>query len=243
MCIIYKATNLINGMCYIGKTICKLEKRKSQHIYSSSHLKEIKECIDIENKDKRKENAYFHRAINKYGIENFKWEVIFECDDELILGIMETMKIIVNHSHWTENGYNITWGNDSYPMEEETKRKISDALKKFYLTEKGKEVKKKLRDANMGRKLTEETKKKIGKSSKGRIKSEETRKKIGKGNKDKIVSEEARLNMSNAQKGRKKSEEHKQKLRDANIGKKHTEETRKKMSEAQKIRWDQYMNG
>ena len=176
--VIYRATNLINGKCYIGKTICKLTKRKREHIYSSRHLKEKKECLDIKNDD-----VYFHRAINKYDIENFKWEIIFECDDELILGIMETMKIIVNHSHVSENGYNLTWGNDGtygYNHTEETKKKISNKLFEFYLTEKGKELRLKI---------------------KGHSVSEEGRQKISEVHKDKIVSEEIRKKLSEAKKG------------------------------------------
>ena len=104
--IIYKSTNLINGKCYIGKTITSLTKRKNNHIYTSKKFNENGKC------SKDEYRCYFYNALNKYGIENFKWEIIYECDDELILNIMETMKIIVNHSHRSEGGYNITWGGE-----------------------------------------------------------------------------------------------------------------------------------
>ena len=114
--VIYKATNLINGKCYIGKTIQEFRIRKTRH------FQDIKNSSD---------NAYFHNAIKKYGKKNFTWEVIFECDDVLILNVMETMKIIVNHSHWTEGkGYNLTWGGEceqkkGFKHTEETKKKMS----------------------------------------------------------------------------------------------------------------------
>ena len=50
---IYKYTNLINNKIYIGQTIQPLEERHKKHI---SQLND---------------NTYFHRAIKKYGIENF----------------------------------------------------------------------------------------------------------------------------------------------------------------------------
>ena len=107
--IIYKATNLINGKCYIGKTIQKFEQRQYEH--------------------KKKANKSIYRgfcgALRKYGFENFSWEILCECD-VMVLGIRETMKIIVEHSHYTESGYNLTWGNDGGPWqitEEQIKRR------------------------------------------------------------------------------------------------------------------------
>lgn len=56
--VIYKWTNKINGKAYIGKTIDE-DRRKYQHIY-------YKEKLD----------DYFHRALVKYGVDNFKYEVL-----------------------------------------------------------------------------------------------------------------------------------------------------------------------
>lgn len=99
--IIYQFTNKVNGKIYIGKTIYPLNTRKGQHLY------EARSC---------RRPSYFHKALRKYGIKNFKWEILCECDDKLLLGIRETMKIIVTHSHVSEGGYNLTWGNDDNPM-------------------------------------------------------------------------------------------------------------------------------
>jgi len=117
--IIYKSTNLINGKCYIGQTIQEFDERKNSH---------FRDAIRYES------HTYFHNAIRKYGIENFKWEVIYECDDPLILGIMETMKIIVNHSHVSEGlGYNLTWGGEDNPMNyPEIRRRMADKIKEIW---------------------------------------------------------------------------------------------------------------
>jgi group I intron endonuclease len=144
--IIYKATNLINGKIYIGKTIQKFVRRKNNHIrHASNNL----------------DNFYFHNAIRKYGIENFKWEIIYECNDGLLLNLMETMKIIINHSHVSEGGYNMTWGGDGQfgrICSDETKRNISKKLKGRKLTD---EHRIKVIEGLKGRKMTEYNKKRL----------------------------------------------------------------------------------
>jgi group I intron endonuclease len=188
--IIYKATNLINGKCYIGKT-SNLIKRKSRH---------------KDNALNSKKSTYFYNAIRKYKWDNFKWEVLCECDDELILNVMETMKIIVNNSHWTEGGYNLTWGGDGCPLSEETKRKISIATKGKKKPERTDEHKRKIRELKTGFIFTEESKLKMSMSHKGN-----TSGMLGKHH-----TEKSKLKMS---------ESHKK-----IGGHKHSEETKKKMS-------------
>lgn len=112
MGIIYKATNNVNGKPYIGKTIQKLKQRIYVHkAYAKKGSRHI-----------------FAQAIKKYGIENFGWEVICECDNE-ILDIMETMKIISNNTHYLDGyGYNMTYGGEGclgYKHPPEAREKIS----------------------------------------------------------------------------------------------------------------------
>lgn len=144
--IIYKVTNLINGKCYIGKTTQKFVKRKNNHIrHASNNL----------------DSFYFHNALRLYGIENFKWEIIYECD-EILLDIMETFKIMVCHSHISEGkGYNMTWGGEGQfgrIVADETKRNISKKLKGRKLTE---EHRIKVIEGLKGRKMTEYNKKRL----------------------------------------------------------------------------------
>jgi group I intron endonuclease len=58
--IIYLATNKITNQKYIGQTIRSLSERQSAHEYAA----------------KKGSKYYFHRAIKKYGIENFIWQII-----------------------------------------------------------------------------------------------------------------------------------------------------------------------
>lgn len=53
--IIYKVTNKINNKVYIGQTVHTLNYRMAQHY-----------------KDARRDNYYFHNALNKYRRYDFK---------------------------------------------------------------------------------------------------------------------------------------------------------------------------
>ena len=68
---IYKVTNLINNKIYIGQSI-NIYKRWEAHKYVSL------------NKNSQEYNIYFHNALRKYGINNFLFEIIEQCNkDEL----------------------------------------------------------------------------------------------------------------------------------------------------------------
>ena len=70
MGLIYKATNIINGKYYIGLTNRKLKTRISEHV------------LDSINEKSKLKFSIFHLALKKYGIENFKWEILEECNLE-----------------------------------------------------------------------------------------------------------------------------------------------------------------
>jgi group I intron endonuclease len=57
---IYLARNMINGDIYIGKAHNGIRSRKSDHIRTA----------------KNGNGEYFHRAMRKYGVCNFRWSVI-----------------------------------------------------------------------------------------------------------------------------------------------------------------------
>lgn len=61
--ILYMVTNQINGDRYIGVTCGYLSSRQSQHFWQA---------------EKKNSQAHFHRAIRKYGRDNFKFKTI-EC--------------------------------------------------------------------------------------------------------------------------------------------------------------------
>lgn len=237
--IIYRVINIVNGKKYIGQTTGKLEQRKTSHF----------------NESKKDTTIYFHNALKKYGKKNFKWEIIYECDDKLILNVMETMKIIVEHSHKSEGGYNLTWGGEGsygYKHSDETKKKISESHKnisnetRIKMSESHKNIKKsdstKRKMGEAKRKMTDETKTKIGIFNKGKMMSEITRKKIGLSNIGKKMSEMSKKKMSEAKKGTKHSDETKSKMSESHMGKVLSDYTKTKMSRSHKGLAQKYSN-
>lgn len=91
---IYKAINTINNKVYIGFT-SKWPLRISQHL---SHSKNSKTA--------------FHKAIQKYGKENFSWELLYQSKDlEHTKTIMEPY-FISEYNSFGKNGYNLTEGGE-----------------------------------------------------------------------------------------------------------------------------------
>ena len=126
--IIYKVTNKINGKVYIGQTIRTLNERKRDHLYYAQF----------------DEGIQFHYAIRKYGASSFKWEVVCEAKDKETLNELERYYIQKYDS--INTGYNMVDGGGNNVMfipeikekhrlkmqSEETRKKISDTMKKKY---------------------------------------------------------------------------------------------------------------
>jgi len=224
---IYAAVCFINMKIYIGQSI-EYKKRIAQHLYS-------------------KEDDHFHRAIRKYGTENFGFCIIHDDIDSIWLDDWEIYYI--NFYNSFINGYNSTPGGKCHrgrKLSEETKQKISKSNKGRIITE---ETKQKLSKAHKGKVKTEEARLKISKLQKGRKYSEEAKLNMSKAQKGRIITEEARLKISNKLKGQKLSEETKQKISNTlkEKGKKHSEESKLKMSKnstgkKQIIQYDFKMN-
>ena len=222
---IYRITNKANGKTYIGQH--KYKKLNDSYIGSGVLIK---------------------KAIKKYGIENFKKEILeFDIPNVDLANDWEQMYILFERAKGKAE-YNIAnGGNGSEAVSEETKKKLSEALKGRPSPMKGKhlseEIRKKISEAHRGYHHSEETRKKLAELHKGKKLSEETKKKISevkKGkpawNRGKYCSEETKKKLSEAQKGKPKpkSEETRKKISETLKGHITSEETRRKLSEAVK---------
>lgn len=115
---IYKVTNRSNGKLYIGQTSRGVEKRKSAHIRNSFN----KNALDY--------NCAFHRAIRKYGPENFIWEVLSIYNTVSESNEAE-VRLIAEYSSCYGIGYNSNEGGGSnlgFKHSEEAKDKIRRAI-------------------------------------------------------------------------------------------------------------------
>jgi hypothetical protein len=116
---IYLFRNKINGKCYVGQAI-KIRKRFLQHM------------------SKFRENHPYplYAALNKYGLENFEFEILETFEN---LNIDDLNKILNEREiYWIayyksyENGYNQTLGGEAtlgWVPSDETRRKLSESLK------------------------------------------------------------------------------------------------------------------
>ena len=117
--IIYKITNKINGKIYLGQTIQSIKDRISNHLADSKR--------DRKSRIKSK----IHRAISKYGIVNFIFEVIDTATSQEELNQKEQSYINLYNSNKNEIGYNLlSGGKQNGKHSEETRLKISIALKR-----------------------------------------------------------------------------------------------------------------
>ena len=99
MTYIYKITNQINQKIYIGKTSRSLKLRWQEHL--------------SETRTGKTENRPLHKAIAKYGPENFSMELIEETLDSL--GSEREQYWIQEYSCYGSRGYNATLGGEGTP--------------------------------------------------------------------------------------------------------------------------------
>lgn len=159
---IYLFKNKLNNKCYIGKTT-DIKRRYNNHVNGNN-------------------DSYIHRAIIKYGIENFEFKILIHIQAESLeeLNIkLNTLEIYYITKYDSYNsGYNITTGGEGTPgaiLSESTKikqglakigdknpaksetvrKKISNTLKEYYKTHKkiiSEETRKKISESKLGEK-------------------------------------------------------------------------------------------
>lgn len=107
---LYKITNVLNKKVYIGQTINTDRRWQAHGSYA---------------KNPERTGQYIHRAMAKYGIENFTYEVIAACHTQEDADVTEEILIQQYNSRSIESGYNIKPGGNCSGHSEETKHKIS----------------------------------------------------------------------------------------------------------------------
>lgn len=206
---VYKHTSP-NGKCYIG--ITRQDPKMRWRKDGSGYIK----------------NTYFWNAIQKYGFENFKHEILFSGLTKEEAEQKEIELIAFYQSDNRNFGYNIEHGGNSVgKLSDETKKKIALANKN-----RSPETREKLRNAVLGKKFSIEVRQKMSQSRIGREFSEDSRKKISDALTGIKRSDETKQKISDSKSGKKLTEEHKQKISESNKGRIVSEETRKKISEA-----------
>lgn len=168
---IYLITNTINGKQYIGQTTKNVEVRLSEHLRKSA-----------------KNKGYaIHRAIAKYGWDNFKVDILTNCLTQEHLNA-EELRLITKFNTQVPNGYNLTAGGDGGGKHSEQTKKLMSEMRK-------------------GKGMPDACLKASKLALSNRVISEETHRKLSeaqKGNKKRLndhKSEQERLKISLAQRG------------------------------------------
>jgi group I intron endonuclease len=185
---VYQIINSIDGKRYIGSSV-NLSKRKNTHF---SDLK----------KQKHK-NRHLLSAYNKYGSNNFKFEIILYCSREDAIFYEQRVIDLYNFSKELYNLSPSAKDNLGFKMPQSSK----DLLSKI----------------NKGKKHTKESKLKMSQSRTGKKNhmygkrhTEETKEKVRQARKGMIASDETIEKMSKKRKGVPKSEAHKRKMSENN---------------------------
>lgn len=118
---IYKFTNQLNHKIYIGQTTSSIENRLKKHLTQIN------------------DNTYFHRALKKYGIENFSLEIV---EDNIPLEELDNREkywIKITNAYYTSGkGYNLTkggqWGTSSQLICGSAEEDIKDLIKNSEFT-------------------------------------------------------------------------------------------------------------
>jgi len=188
---IYKATNIVNGKSYIGFDACWPTRQKD---HQQNHCKK---------------NSKFYAAIRKHSWNNFTWEVLYQSKDKNHAHkTMEEYFIREYNTHCdTGYGYNMSYGGDGGNRSIETRKKMS-----AYAKNRSPNHIEKLRQVNLGKKMSASSRKKMSDNNKGKIINQEVRNKISKTLTGIKRTTEQNLKNSQSKLGRVFSEEHKQKL-------------------------------
>lgn len=126
--------------------------------------------------------TYFYKAIQKYGWDKIDHSIIAYGLTKSEAEQMEIELIASCKANNPKYGYNIRNGGSLSTWNESSKEKLRQANLGKHISE---ETKEKLKKYNVGKKLSEETKQKISQSTKGKPKTKEHSRHISEGKKGK----------------------------------------------------------
>lgn len=141
--IIYMVRNIVNNKIYFGQTVHAggFDGRYGGNLYKNTH------------------NSHLKHSIEKYGIDNFEISKEFDIGySKNELDSLEEMYIKMYKTTDDRYGYNKSSGGLTNTLNKESRKQISESLKKYFLTAS---------PPNKGIPMTEEMKKKISESRKG----------------------------------------------------------------------------
>ena len=190
--VIYLVTNLVNGKHYVGQSRSH-KKRWSRHKHGSGNL-------------------HLDASVQKYGIGNFRFEIVYECDSLWELNIAEIEFIAAFKSTDRRYGYNLDPGGNSRVPSAETLKRMSVSRRKRPP-------------------MSQASRLKLSKSLTGLVRSDEAIANYCKGAANRVVSKETCLILSEAQKNSAANATLLVIMHKNNVGRHHTPAVRKQIGD------------
>jgi group I intron endonuclease len=221
-------TNLVNGKVYVGQTWGSVSARWTSHLH------------DAENRPQ----FYFHRALNKYGKENFVAGVLGWAKTEEELNDLEILWILLLDSADRKYGYNSTHGGRGGKFNSEAKEKMSEAHRRRYedpaeRKRQSDSMKRMWSDPDIRKNILAGQTKWLENPQGRPIRSKRAKQVANRPEIKQKMSENMTKRWSDPEKRQKQSEKSKEALADPKVRKKISEGTRKGLEEAKLRRKEQ----
>jgi group I intron endonuclease len=131
-CEIYKITNLTTSKVYIGQAVSHIlnHNRYRPHGREARFRCHVSEAFS----SKKNQSRYLNNAIKKYGIDDFDVELLEYCELEQA-DIRETYYITLCNGLFP-HGYNLKLGGKQFEHTDESKKRVSFGVQKYYSQQK-----------------------------------------------------------------------------------------------------------
>jgi hypothetical protein len=131
-CEIYKITNLTTDKCYVGQAVSHILNHNRYRPYG--HEGRFRCHVSEAFSTKKNQCHYLNNSIRKYGVEDFVVELL-ECCEISDANDREIHYIQLFNSLFP-NGYNLKNGGSVFTHTDESKKRVSNGVAKYYEDQK-----------------------------------------------------------------------------------------------------------
>jgi group I intron endonuclease len=131
-CEIYKITNLTTGKIYVGQAVSHILNHKRYRPYGRDGR--FKCHISEAFSTKKNQSHYLNNAIRKYGVADFVVDLIEYC--EINEANDKEIHYIKHYNSLFPSGYNLKNGGSVFTHSDESKKRVSDGVKRYYKDKK-----------------------------------------------------------------------------------------------------------
>jgi hypothetical protein len=131
-CEIYKITSLTTGKIYVGQAVSHILNHKRYRPYG--HEGRFRCHVSEAFSTKKNQSHYLNNAIRKYGVADFVVELIECC--EINQANDREIHYIKHYSSLFPGGYNLKNGGSVFTHSDESKKRVSNGVKKYFKDKK-----------------------------------------------------------------------------------------------------------